>query len=280
VLGALLVGLLFVPFQVTFQSLKIAIGYFVGFPWDAPLARLDEVIHGGPAWHLVSPIIGTPLLMNITMPIYVAGWTCVLFVFLVWLAWSQDRVLRMRGLLTLVLVWIVGGTALAWLFASAGPCFSPEPQYQELIARFDAFSFPLAELQRGHWAAQQAQLWAPFAGVSAFPSMHVTVAVVMAIVVSARSRRVGLALWAFAIFVQVWSVVLGWHYAIDGYAGGLIAVGCWKLGGWLVPRRGDDGKPDTVYELGGVDDAGSGVPVRRDRAHPAGRGPVDLDRPY
>jgi PAP2 superfamily len=239
VAGALLVGALFVPFQVTFQSLKIAIGHFVGFPWDAPLARVDEVLHGGPAWHLVSSIIAMPRVMNVTMPIYQAGWTCVLFVFLVWLAWSHDRVLRMRGLLSLILAWIVGGTMLAWIFASAGPCFSSEPQYRELIARFDSFGFILADLQRQHWAAQQDQLWSPFAGVSAFPSMHVTVAVLMAIVVSARSRRVGLAFWTFAIFVQVWSVVLGWHYAIDGYAGGFIAAGCWRLGGLLVPKEVD-----------------------------------------
>jgi hypothetical protein len=234
--GPLVVGLLFVPFEVTFVSLKMAIGHVIGFPWDHALGRVDEVLHAGPAWHLVWPIVSRRWLLEATSMVYQAYWTVVLFLVLLWLAWTRDRILRQRGLLTIILVWILGGTVCAWLFASAGPIFSSEPQYRALAEQFERIGFGFIELQRGHMAAQQAQIWGPYAGVSAFPSMHVGVAVALAIIVTARTRRLGAAVWIYAGFIQVWSVVLGWHYAIDGYAGALLAWGCWWTTGRVIAR--------------------------------------------
>jgi PAP2 superfamily protein len=253
VIGAFLVGALTVPFQITFQSLKLSIGYFLGFRWDAPLSWVDRALHGGPAWHWTAPLAAMPWLMKVTVPIYQAGWTCVVFGFLVWLAWSRHRTLRMRALVATVLVWSVGGTLLAAALASAGPCFSTEPWYTPLTARFDAAHLAIGEVQRGHWAAQQAQVWSSYAGVSAFPSMHVAISVLMAIVVWARARPAGIAMWLFAIFIQAWSVLLGWHYAIDGYAGALCAWGAWVAAGRLMAAFPGGIADDEVRRAAGSD---------------------------
>jgi membrane-associated phospholipid phosphatase len=78
-------------------------------------------------------------------------------------------------------------------------------------------------------------------GISAFPSLHVATAVLFALYASRRWGRIGLALWAFAATILVGSVVLGWHYAVDGYAGALLSVLIWKAAGFWLRRNGPEG---------------------------------------
>jgi membrane-associated phospholipid phosphatase len=40
----------------------------------------------------------------------------------------------------------------------------------------------------------------------------------------------------FAAIIAVGSVLLAWHYAVDGYAGAAIALACWWLAGRLARR--------------------------------------------
>ena len=35
---------------------------------------------------------------------------------------------------------------------------------------------------------------------------------------------------AFSVLIEVGSVLLGWHYAVDGYLGALIAWAAWLAG--------------------------------------------------
>jgi hypothetical protein len=232
--GALLVGLLLAPIQITFQSLKLSIGYLVGFPWDPLLSQIDRALHGGPAWYWLVFLFDYPRVMHAGLIAYERGWVFVSVIFVFWLAWSADRELRRRGLVALLLLWVIGGTLGAFAFASAGPCYTSEPEYQEQIAKFDAMSFEVAHTQRLHWQAQIEQRWHPFVGVSAFPSMHVAMAALMFILAWRRSRIIGLCFGLFAVFVQLWSVLLAWHYAIDGYASCLIAWACWQWAGKLT----------------------------------------------
>jgi hypothetical protein len=41
---------------------------------------------------------------------------------------------------------------------------------------------------------------------------------------------------AFALIILVGSIHLGWHYAVDAYAGFLVAAGCWFGARWLVRK--------------------------------------------
>ena len=40
---------------------------------------------------------------------------------------------------------------------------------------------------------------------------------------------------AFLVVILIGSVQLAWHYAVDGYAGILIAWGAWALAGRMLP---------------------------------------------
>jgi membrane-associated phospholipid phosphatase len=236
--GAFLVALLIVPFQTTFQGLKESIGPIVGFPFDPMLARLAELVHGGPAWQLLDGVFRFPRLILLLDALYML-WFPLVFLVIVWLSWSTCRVLRIRALVSFLLIWIAGGTIAAWAFASAGPCYSQLPQYVALVRRLDHIGFPLLARinQRGLWQAEQLDRLLPFGGVSAMPSMHVAIAVWMAIVTWARSRSLGVLFAVYACSVQIGSVVLGWHYGIDGYAGAAIAFGAWAVCKRVLPTN-------------------------------------------
>ncbi|MGH6961165.1 MAG: hypothetical protein ACREE7_11820, partial [Dongiaceae bacterium] len=52
----------------------------------------------------------------------------------------------------------------------------------------------------------------------------------------AASRRLGHALLLFTVIIQIGSVHLGWHYAIDGYAAAVGSLLIWLAVGWLLRR--------------------------------------------
>ena len=98
------------------------------------------------------------------------------------------------------------------------------------------------------WALQvQEDLWAGYmndgvlAGISAMPSMHVATAVLMALYAWTHARWAGFVMAVFAILIMLGSVHLGWHYAVDGYVGALIAWIAWRIGLAVAGREGSAG---------------------------------------
>ena len=233
--GALLVIGVVAPFQSTFQSLKVAIP---GFPWDEQLSRFDIALHTAPPWTLWLPDAGR---LRVIDHVY-SSWYVFVFLFVTWVSWTGRRYLRARALASTVLLWALGGTLLAWLFASAGPCYyhlvsdSPNP-YTGLLERLSDVELFATNAQAALWRFKVEDTYSPFAGISAMPSMHVAMVVLAAMVLWRRSKPLGMVCWVYAAGIQIGSVVLGWHYAIDGYAGALLALGCWWGSRWLTPQH-------------------------------------------
>ena len=77
----------------------------------------------------------------------------------------------------------------------------------------------------------------PVEGVSAMPSMHVGTTILF-ILCAREAKIVWLQrfAWVFSALIFLGSIHLGWHYAVDGYAGALVALLCWKLSGLWVKR--------------------------------------------
>ena len=243
--GAILVAALVVPTQITFQALKQSIGPVIGFRADSLLHRIDVRLHGGMAWTWFEPLLMNPSWVRVVDLLYMA-WFGLMFVFFFWASWSSARVLRQRALIAFLLVWIGAGTATAWVASSAGPCYyghvvAGVNPYEPLIARLDAIGSEQGELnarfnQKGLWQLSRADEWGYFAGISAMPGLHVGVAVLFALIAAQRSRLLGFLLALYATVIQVGSVILGWHYAVDGYGGALLAVLCWTAAGALVRK--------------------------------------------
>jgi len=233
-----------------FGSFKQMVPYLNPFSWDATLMSWDRALHGGQhAWLLLQPWLATPWLTSAINVVYNI-WIIILFGIFLWQAWSTRRpALRMQFLLSFVLCWIVVGTVLATVFSSAGPVF---------YGRVTGLDDPYAPLMRYLYTAResfpvwslavQEMLWNAYAnrhmvvggGISAMPSMHVAIAVLFALLGWRIGRRAGIALTLFALIIQIGSVHLGWHYAIDGYVAAVTTMAIWFAVGRALrgSRRG------------------------------------------
>jgi len=248
--GAILIALLAVPTQITFQALKQSFGPIIGFRTDELLHRVDVALHGGMPWLRLSWLLSDARLVEATDLLYTL-WFPLLFVFIIWASWSRHRTLRLRALVSMLLLWIVAGTLIAGGLASAGPCYygnvvEGSNPYLPLLERLDGVGAEVGMLQArvnqiGLWDLRQADEWGQFAGISAMPSLHVAAAVLYVLVVWSRSKVLSILCVAYAVATQVGSVALAWHYAIDGYAGALLAIGSWSAAGRLVGREGMNG---------------------------------------
>ena len=243
VAAALLIPTIAIPTEITFQSLKQSFGPVRGFVADPVLHQLDIHIHGRMAWQWLTPLLRHARLVAAVDTLYF-GWFGALMVFVLWASWSRHRELRQRAVTAFLLLWILAGTLVAGFASSGGPCYfgkivaGPNP-YQPLLTRLDAIGdagnpLQARRNQNGLWALRQSDRWGFFAGISAMPSLHVAIAVLYVIITSRRSRMLALLLAMYAVVIDVGSVMLGWHYAVDGYMGALLAYVCWRLAGWLL----------------------------------------------
>ena len=229
-------------FSTTFTYFKSTIPSINPYSWDVFLTRWDYLLHGGShPWVLMQPIVGYPIITSGINFVYHL-WFFILYAIVVLQAFdNRAPALRMRFLLSFMLTWIVIGTLGAIFFASMGPCYdpnlangsSPYAALMDYLRRADEL-FPVYALgvQEMLWENYQHNRPGIGSGISAMPSMHVATAVLMALFGWQYSRLAGIALTLFALTIFVGSIHLGWHYAIDGYAG---ALGAWLIW-WLVGR--------------------------------------------
>lgn len=223
-------------FFTNFSTLKTLIPHMNAYAWDHAMAHLDHVIHGGhDPWSLLMPLFGSPAALAVLDGTYVL-WLFILY-FVVFIACftRSDPQTRQVFLLSFVLVWTLGGTIFATQFASVGPAFYEhfnlgnqyEPLMTHLRAANDVHPINSLNVQKMLWDGYAAGQ--PVSGISAFPSMHVASSVLLALYAFSHSRVFGVILGIFAAMVMVASVMLGWHYAVDGYFSVLMTIGCWKL---------------------------------------------------
>jgi membrane-associated phospholipid phosphatase len=240
--GAILVVLLAVPTQITFQGLKQSIGPAVGFHSDPLLHAASVRIHSRMAWQWLAPVLDHPHIVRLLDVTYTL-WFPAMLVFALWCSWTSDRPLRQRAIMAFLLMWIVAGTVVAAAFSSAGPIYygkvvsGPNP-YAALVEKLDAMSASGVILfnrgsERTLWASYEYDTWNSFGGISAMPSLHVGIATLYVLIARRRSRLLTALLAAFAAAILAGSLVLGWHYPLDGYVGAALAALCWWGAGRL-----------------------------------------------
>lgn len=239
--------LLMLPvFSSSFTVLKAAVPLVQPYAWDARIAAADAWLHGGvQPWELLQPLLGHPLLTALVSLNYHL-WFFIMLGTVYWLAFDLERrQLRMQFFLSFVLSWILLGNVMAMLFSSVGPCY-----YRHLVAGADPFAglmhylqsanaqYPLLvlDVQNSLWHSYSTHSGSNALSISAMPSMHVASSVLLALLGWRLNRAAGIALTAFALLIQLGSVHLGWHYAIDGYVGALGAWAIWTFCGKLLQR--------------------------------------------
>lgn len=239
-------------FAISFGLLKGAIALLSPFAWDVAFMELDRLLHGGRLAHeWLGGIIASPLALLAINFVYNLWYFIVLgaLVLAGVNAGGAGGPRHLRFVTAFIALWLFGGFFMAMGFSSAGPCFvgplGLAADYDGLMAALRAAD---AELQpafklwalgtqdmllAGHLGERDGTL-----GISALPSMHVATATLLALYVQGFGRRAAIGGWLFAAAIMLGSVVLAWHYAVDGYAGALVAWCVWWATGRVLERRG------------------------------------------
>ena len=61
------------------------------------------------------------------------------------------------------------------------------------------------------------------------PSIHLAMAMLFVLLAFEVRKWLGWLFVGYAVIMQIGSVILGWHYAVDGYAGIILAYLIWYI---------------------------------------------------
>ncbi len=235
---------LFITMEFAALGIKANLATISPWSWDDTLARMDRMLFlGAHPWRLLQPLAGHPgitLMLDATyklwMAVLIASWFFAAF------GMRHDD-LRIRYLLAFFLTWALGGNLLAYVLSSAGPAFLEHLGADAASAYADLISYlKTVDSERSLTAVHlQTLLWQQYlaghndlGGISAFPSMHNALAALMALAAWRVHRGLGILLTVFTLLIFAGSILLAWHYAVDGIAGIAMALFCWHLAGRIA----------------------------------------------
>jgi hypothetical protein len=229
--------------------LKVAVPLVNPRLWDAALWRLDTWLHFGvsPSIFVSSLFAGTPLVSWIDR--WYGIWVATIFYTLSFWSASLDQRLSRRFMLSCVLLWTLG----SWVYLAVpavGPAYG-EPQVFAAVHE----EMPGAGAgQQVLWENYQRMLegrrtgvlrsFNPTRGVAAMPSLHVGGHFLFFLWARRRARPLVLPFALATVFTFAGSLLSGWHYAIDGYVGMLLAWLCYRAARW---REGAEPVGDPAF---------------------------------
>ena len=273
----LMVPALFV-FLSAFNTIKVLLPDFTELNFDATLSDLDRRLHGGDPWRMLAAFLGEDW-QHLIQALYLPGWTYAVMLLTGYICIAK-RAQAVRGqYVTVFLVtWPLLGNVVAALCLSDGPAFYGRitgdaerfGPLVEMLSRTRDNPFSAYMLQNALWMLQQTQSATEGSGISAFPSLHVAMATLVCLGLASLNPRYALYGVPFLSGVFVGSIVLGWHYAVDGYASVILVCALWFVVATLrkaVQARAV--RPESVV--------GDAARVRRTRG--VGYAAVSLDPP-
>lgn len=215
-----------------------------GFPFDPLLMSVDRMLFFGyDAWQVMHGLFGSVWFTLFLDRAYGLWLPILMFCPVLWVALIHDPLVRARLIGCWLGVWVFVGGLAAWLLASAGPMFyphmiGPEPSFQalhdEIIRLGEAVREQggLLTTPMGHNLLMKVYFsgnYLPGFGISAMPSVHVSMATLFAIGGFCLRYWIGWLFVAYAAVIWIGSIYLGWHYASDGIVGAGLTFGLWKL---------------------------------------------------
>ncbi|MGD8327184.1 MAG: phosphatase PAP2 family protein [Sphingomonadales bacterium] len=236
-----------------FTTFKALFPQLFPFSFDHSFYVLDQKLHFGmDPWRITHAIFGSDIAT------YGLNWLYNMWFGFMWLSIcavllaTHNNALRQQYLLSFCLCWILIGSLGAALMSSAGPVYygnvtGDTAVYAPLLERLqdinasleDRFGVSMLtlEIQDMLWRVYSSNGALLGGGISAMPSMHVSIATLMALGAWRVNKKLGLALSLYAALIQIGSVHLGWHYAIDGYVSILATIAIWKFVGLAVSKK-------------------------------------------
>ncbi|MCA0941760.1 phosphatase PAP2 family protein [Salipiger pacificus] len=208
-----------------FTLFKTTMPQIVPYYADPYLARFDAWLHGNAdPWAIINRLFGPSVMLSLT-PLYHGPWLIAAFLFpVILVACDHDHTRVKRYLVLYCASWIVIGNMIALGGMSVGPVF-----YDRLYDsnRFAMLTWTLryAGVDGSTMGALQDYLWEMYSagresfgtGISAFASVHVSVATVVALYCGERSALLAFPAALFCAIILLISIWSGYHYAVDGY---------------------------------------------------------------
>ncbi|MFC1234486.1 phosphatase PAP2 family protein [Vibrio sp. F74] len=242
ILATFLTQLFFINIMLScYTSIKSTIGTVFPFRFDEYFLMLDNYIHlGFQPWQYTHFIFSSSYATAIINIIY-NSWFFVVWITLFYFM-CQTTLIRKKFLIGFSLCWIIIGGFFAILMSSAGPCFleNININHDLTLNLFQRLEMQNKMLIDNDWPplwsiATQEHLWQEHvtsvtslgSGISAMPSMHVSISVFMTLSVYIIHKIVGILFGLFTIAIFIGSIHLGWHYAVDGYVSFILTFLIW-----------------------------------------------------
>lgn len=223
--------------------LKSAMPFSVGFRYDELLANIDAMPFGSDPWTLLTWLPG-PFLDRV----YITwAWSTIVVMLILPMLPRSPK--RDTAILSYFMVMAFASLG-QYLVPSAGPIF-----YERL-----GLGSRFAALPTQPWVEATANyLWSNYlvrgenigVGISAFPSLHVAGAAWVAVVVTSYSRIAAPFAWLYFSLIFLGSVILGWHYAVDGIAGLVGALVAQAVAGRYLARSNGAAAPFPEQQQAG-----------------------------
>jgi len=220
IVGSLLVAIQIGVLTWTKVMLPIADPFWA----DPVLANLDHFIFRAEPWRIAEALFGwaSPLIDRA----YVS-WAPIKFAILIVLMALPESRIKTRAVIAYFA--IMASAALGqYLLSSGGPVFYARLGFGD---RFTALPIePWVATATGY-------LWHDYlraggdvgGGISAMPSLHVAIALWVALVLRSYVPRLAFLGFVYFALILIGSVLLGWHYAVDGLAATAIAIVAWRI---------------------------------------------------
>lgn len=238
-----------VVMQYGYHWMKVSVPLVNPRLWDHALWQLDTRLHFGisPSIFVVNLFAGTPLVPLLDR--WYGLWVTTVFATLTFWSAGLDAPLRRRILLSSVLLWTLG----SWVYMSV-PALGPV----YLVSRvFDSVSGEVpgargaqqvlrenyGRIVEGRRSGTLRQL-NPTRGIAAMPSLHVGLHFLFFLWARRRARPLAVPFALATALTFAGSLLTGWHYAVDGYAGMLLAWLCYRAARW---HEGEDPVEDPAF---------------------------------
>ena len=237
VAGTLLMLVMLLFFEAMYTSVKTTFSA-EGFPYDKLIADIDRTLHFGHAPSYWLAFARSDWLLRIVETNYDGIWFPFWLITLYWFCTSpRAEQLRVRFVLTFMMVWVLIGNVVASIALTAGPALYGEAtgdhqRFAKLEQFLDSTPNSTSATQHYLWLLHQSGAGGLGSGISAFPSIHVAVTVCCALFIAEIDKRFGIAAWIYVAIIMLSSVYLGWHYAVDGYASIILTIAIY----WAVRR--------------------------------------------
>lgn len=218
--------------MIAFMWVKPLLNYLVPFGADPLLADLDRLLFFGHEPWSGLQILAFPGAGIIYHPL----WFVAIVTSLLLVAKASPSPERSAVLVCYFALWSLAGPIIHMLLPAAGPIFYERLGYGDRFASIN-YGPETREVADYLWSIYASKSFGSGSGISAMPSMHVTMSTWTVIATQALAPRYRWLAAAFWALILALSVALGWHYVVDGIVGAIAALLCYRALLALFRRR-------------------------------------------